>query len=873
MGLDGIFNILMLKRGFDGGLWRSHWGCKRNLFAAFLGLAFALSLTACQIDVDFASNNINATPGAVSQTQVILAGASLHLEPAGGTPPYTYTPTASGFLDTTTGIYTVPTNADITSETVTVTDSTGKIFSMQIKVKGFAEHQIIAFPQGSDDQAYPTDAVWLPTGEILISVIGSDYMGERWAVMRSTDQGATWNRVDHFMGVEYEGESHPLSMASNGDTVFVCGYSYSYNADASVDPWSVWNVRRSLDRGTTWTSADAWWNTPGDNHVCYDVAVAPTTGYVYTAGYAGNNWIIRESRDNGATWTEIYNALPGGGTSGLAFQIAVAPNGTVFVLGNGGPSGHLYFLRGQETAGTWSWTPASSIPDVVAYGDYELRGTLRVVDDTTAYYAFRDATNGGGSVIKTSDGGDTWSSIYSGQTFLQGFTITSNGTLLASGGARDGWMGSPPADWVTVQSTDGGTSWTPTSLNTSLGLTGTQMPDGLPIVAHPSNGSVMAIGYENYGDRIRTALSTDNGSSWTEKGISTFLWSFYGSIQKLVRSSSNTLYSLCSYALPDGVWASWVIRRSTDNGLTWTSVDEVESASSGSPQASSFLIGHDGALYAGGAVDTNLIVRRSTDGLSWNTVFSAALAGTSLNKPVLLVARGSSETLGAFTDTVNENILIEGTSDGTTWTLKKTFSLPTGVDQVEATGFSVDSVGILWLATEELVNTGSLRTSVLYRSADFGVTWTEVKRGSTISGWNTTTLFKLDPQGHPVFWAKTGDLLTSADGGSTWTSLLTPTGFLSDFTWIDGQLFLAGDDPGGSGHEAVFVYDTATGTWETVEDATARQTQKKTIGEYDYDWSSDEFLEAGPNEIYVNEGFNDAYYGAKAVLRRLETAN
>jgi hypothetical protein len=664
-------------------------------------------------------------------------------------------------------------------------------------------------------------------------------------------------------------------MAANGSTVFVCGYSYSYNADSAVDPWSVWNVRRSLDQGTTWTSVDAWWSTPGDDHVCYDVAVAPGTGYIYAAGFAGNNWIIRESRDNGATWTEIYNALPGGGSSGYASQIAVAPNGTLFVLGAGGPSGHLYFLHGQETAGTWSWTPAGSVPDVLAYGDYELRGTLRVVDDTTAYYAFRDATNGGGSVIKTSDGGNTWNSIYSGQDFLQGFTITSDGTLLASGGTRGGWMNSPPADWVIARSTDGGASWTSTSLNTSLGLTGTQMPDGLPIVAHPSNGSVLAVGYENYGYRIRTALSTDNAASWTEKGISTFLWSFYGSIQKLIRSADNTLYSLCEYALVDGAWTSWAIRRSTDNGLTWTTVDELESSSSGgyNPQGSSLIVGHDGALYAAGMLDANLTVRRSTDGVTWTTMLSvAAGGGYAPDVPAHLVKRGSSETIVMLSSVSNNQIFIESTSNGTTWTLKKTFTLPGGVDQISSGGLIIDEAGALWLSVAELVNTGSLRTGVLYKSVDDGTTWTEIKRGVQSTGWGTP-LLKLDPQGHPVFWAG-GDVITSADDGSTWTTLLTTAGNLYDFTWIDGQFFMDGENPiSGGYYNAVFTYDNSSSTWQIAEDAHARQDQKKTVGEYDYDWANANILEVGPNEVYLNESFDDAYYGAKAVLRRLKTAN
>ncbi|HRO66621.1 MAG TPA: hypothetical protein PL182_03545, partial [Pseudobdellovibrionaceae bacterium] len=273
-------------------------------FVRFISVGLFFFLTAgCSLDarIDFSSV---LSKGAV-QEKVMMPGMSLTLEPTGGTAPFVYAPTSSGFLDTTTGIYTVPINAPIVSEIVDVTDAVGEQFQVKVKVRGFSEHRVIPMPQGADDQNFPTDAVWLPSGELFISAIGSDYMGERWAVYRSTDVGATWTRVDQFMGMQYEGESFPMAMAGNANAVFTCGYAYSYNWEPGK-PSSMWYVRRSLDRGLTWETADEFGVGSEDDFVCSDIAVAPGTDSVYATGHIGNKWAIRESRDNGTTWATIY---------------------------------------------------------------------------------------------------------------------------------------------------------------------------------------------------------------------------------------------------------------------------------------------------------------------------------------------------------------------------------------------------------------------------------------------------------------------------------------------------------------------------------------------------------------------------------------
>src|SRR4051812_37928947 len=80
-------------------------------------------------------------------TKVIYAGDSVVLTPTGGVAPFTYNSSTSGYLNTGSGAYTVPTNAALNSETVTMTDANGDDYSMTIQLSGFAERSASALPQ------------------------------------------------------------------------------------------------------------------------------------------------------------------------------------------------------------------------------------------------------------------------------------------------------------------------------------------------------------------------------------------------------------------------------------------------------------------------------------------------------------------------------------------------------------------------------------------------------------------------------------------------------------------------------------------------------------------------------------------------------
>nr|WP_295900580.1 sialidase family protein [uncultured Bdellovibrio sp.] len=832
----------------------------KSTFRTFWGLALfsvMLTSTGCTLEalLEKGESTSKILDDVIPLSITMDVGSSKAIEPSGGVPPFTYKTATSGFLDTSTGLYSIPTNAQLDDEVIEITDSTGKTFAVTVHRKGFREFRKIDMPQSAQDQNFISDAIWLPSGKILATAVGSDNMGERWATYRSSDDGVTWSRVDHFMGFHYNGESHPLAMAVKGSTIFVCGYSYRYDQEPT-DPNSGWFVRKSTDEGTTWSTSDAWWENAGSDHVCYDIAVSPATGFIYAVGYAdtatGMSWIVRESQNDGATWQTIYQSAGISGWDISAYQIDISPSGDLFVMGKSGSPANMYFLKGTFSGGTWTWTPATTIPAVVNFGDYELRGTLKVVDDNTAYYSC--SVGGVGKVYQTLDGGVSWTQAYSGQGLLQGMTRTSSGVFIATGGSR----AATPNDWKVVSSSDG-ISWT--ALDLDAALAPTKDPYGLTIVADPSSNKVLAFSYNDKGYQSTVAYSPDAGGSWTLRSEVRFEWAFWSTIKKIIRVSPTTLYAILNAGDLDGNWP-WVIIKSSDNGVTWQDSDRFTTAGT-NPYIEDLIQGHDGALYAVGIKSGNRIIRRSTDGVLWTEVYS--VVQNNFNSAYLLTNQ-TTETYLAYPD--GTDVRFMKTTDGVTWNLVQTFALPGGVNEIRVNSLAVDQAGHIYVVLLERM--GSTGDVVLYRSVDSGGTWSEVKKSAVQpSFWDMKTVLRMAPSGE-IFFRDGIDLFQSTDNGATWNTFSNIPSDILDIGWAAGRTYFMVKDT--THNIAVVTEGDVPGSWIVVESLKQRETVGEIIGEYETDLATTEFISLSPTELLLNYTYNDAYLGARAVFRVLDTS-
>lgn len=304
--------------------------------------------------------------------------------------------------------------------------------------------------------------------------------------------------------------------------------------------------------------------------------------------------------------------------------------------------------------------------------------------------------------------------------------------------------------------------------------------------------------------------STDNGESFSM--VDHFVTVERGETHPLdLMADGNNVY-VCGYAWGLGIaGVEWIIRRSTDGGVTWEIADRINDSSS-TIICHSMVRGPTGNLYAAGYNDSiGGILRESVDGgVTWNTIFTMApttLRFVSINfspSGDLWVKDSSSNFYrGTFAGTWSFNL--QGTAAGTSsgpYELLTNFAFisPTEILALATSGGklliqkSTDS-GATWTTThtttqnarghdilqltsgEWIVPTqsyaGSPKYMTILRSTDDGDTWTEVYNNNTHQRTGFITLEAQDLHARILGydWAGGNEVtnVKSVDAGLTWT--------------------------------------------------------------------------------------------------------
>lgn len=188
-----------------------------------------------------------------------------------------------------------------------------------------------------------------------------------------------------------------------------------------------------------------------------------------------------------------------------------------------------------------------------------------------------------GTIIKTTDGGETWTFQNSGTKALLldvFFKDKNNGIIVGS----DDWTGG-----LVLRTTDGGNSWVRQQ-------SGTTWPLGSVFFSDEYNGT--AVGFN--GIVVRT---TDGGSNWMIQQDNTNQW-------------FHDVYffnSLSGIAVGEG----GVILRTTDGGANWFS-QESGVTSTNTLNSIAFIDAFNGAIVG----DNGIILRTTNGGDSWNSEYS-----------------------------------------------------------------------------------------------------------------------------------------------------------------------------------------------------------------------------------------------------------
>jgi len=398
---------------------------------------------------------------------------------------------------------------------------------------------------------------------------------------KSTDGGTTWSTT---------GKTGSYGVAgANSTTVVLAGSSGATVAEYSTNEGTSWNSMGDPGSGghVTFNGSrvyigNAWTDNNGATwHSLENEATSKTsilTGNAFAAGSAAmfisSGGGVARSTDGGANWIDLYEGMNAVTVNGIS---QANNKSVVWLAAQGGLAKTTNFTA---TNPTWSYpilpTPsaasASAVwvnpanPDVVLAGSLlklyrstnggsswsDVSGGLTTenihdiasTDGNTIYAGWSGSTGGG--VLKSTDGGTTFSNTGLASVPVNALAIGSDGSVYAGAGR----------EFDSTASTRGiykynGSSWTQLSGAVSGQLVNDVLVAGSSIYA--------AAGETNQGAVL---VSKDGGASWSElkKGLPSDGW-----FKALARESgTGNLY--VSTSRPAG---TSYIYKSMDNGQTW----------------------------------------------------------------------------------------------------------------------------------------------------------------------------------------------------------------------------------------------------------------------------------------------------------------
>jgi photosystem II stability/assembly factor-like uncharacterized protein len=274
--------------------------------------------------------------------------------------------------------------------------------------------------------------------------------------------------------------------------------------------------------------------------------------------------------------------------------------------------------------------------------------------------SFTDANTGtavgdSGTILRTTDGGTTWTSQASGTTLgLTGVSCTDANTGTAVGGGSNGDIGA-----IILRTTDGGATWAPQSSGTTIPLHGVCFTD-------VSNGTVVGGGGGGEYPLGIILHTTNGGATWVKQFETDST-----SVNSVSFSDRNTGTAV------GGGWTDVVgwwttILRTTDGGTTWITQTEPQSDILRSVVFTDANTGTAvGGAYGSGDIPySSYVILRTTDGgVMWTTQKNVTRAGNGFNCVFFTDANTGTAVghLGYCSNWSRRDNILRTTDGGSTW--------------------------------------------------------------------------------------------------------------------------------------------------------------------------------------------------------------
>lgn len=630
------------------------------------------------------------------------------------------------------------------------------------------------------------------------------YAASNQQIFKSADSGATWIQIFSASSPTLTGDI-ALDPQAPGTLYAAFGYfggaPGQISGDEEVTQSDPGGIYKTTDGGSTWTQIDDGigpdtnWENFGAGAQVTDtlcrVAVDPLhEGTVYAGGCTTGMY---KSTDGGATWTAVDNGLtpapaPAGAVvSIMVNNIVVDPvNPSIVYVDStemfdssqsSGAVAHLY----KSTNGGASW----NILAVNASG-FDADVALDPADHTHLIFC------GNTTEAVSSDSGATWTSTacppYTLAVALDpsnsahllaavnglttstlyestngGASFSLNTSLPPNGVESFGSIVFDPAtpanvylgtsDWGLLKSTDGGSTWNPSS-NGISGVHAGQMIEGSDGVIYMATGNAGIF------------KSSDQGVTWSQVGT--------GLTGSLPYEADNlTLSSLAQDpAAPSTLYIGSEVGFdvSTDGGDTWNpsmtgmhsgSVDAITIDPEKPATIYTSIDYISGGTIIGGTVSGSTLIGDIYKSVDSGATWAESDTGLGLTYGMVRWIAVDPQQSNVVFAAADYDGVYKSVDGGAHWTLSKD-----GIGEIQFYGVAVDPTD------SNVVYASALQG--FFKSTDGGATWAESDTGMTL-GVQANGIIQIDPADTDIIYVSPkygyGQAYVSGDAGATWFAL------------------------------------------------------------------------------------------------------